>query len=116
MDESGPYQISNESGSTTIYILHAIELVTKKTFFIPLQSTRTQHIIMALDILRNRRGPINTTILDDHPSHRPFATNSPETKGPRPYTGIQAKGKILTQSHKTPLVNTGIKACIMSAN
>ena len=88
------------------YILYAIEFVTQKTYFIPLQSTQEAHIVRALDILKNRRWTFNTIILDDHPSHRVISNTSSEITEIDPDLTQKQKTGFLFDFLKTQTVNS----------
>ena len=52
IDETGPYHIVNEAGSTKVYILVGAEVVTHQVYLLSLKEQMTLSFIQSLEILQ----------------------------------------------------------------
>ena len=87
-DECGPIHIGNPTlGYVKVWVLIAVECVTRKIYLIPMKTTSTQQFLMSLEILQSRRGHITKLVVDNHTSHSGL-----EGKGADP---IRSVSKIL---------------------
>ena len=69
-DEAGPILIGNTTiGYVKVWILVAVECVTRKIHLIPLKTTSTEQFLVSLEILQSRRGHITKLVVDNHTSH-----------------------------------------------
>ena len=52
-----------------VWILVAVEVITRLVYLIPLKSQSTPDLLMALDILQNRRGRLTSLVVVQLTSH-----------------------------------------------
>ena len=78
IDETGPLRISNASGTTKIYVLVAVEVVTRQVHLISMKDQMTASFIQSLEILQNLWGKLSKVIVDLHSSHLNLETGEQE--------------------------------------
>ena len=69
IDETGPLRITNASGTTKIYVLIVIEVVTHQVYLIAMKEQTTVSFIQSLEVLQQLRGKLGKIIVDLHSSH-----------------------------------------------
>ena len=69
IDETGPLFLGKDGFYVKVWILIAVEIVTRLVYIILLKSQGTTDLIKALDILQNRRGKISRIVVDQLTGH-----------------------------------------------
>ena len=69
IDETGPLYLGKDGFYVKVWVLIAVEIVTRLVYLIPLKSQGTTDLIKALDILQNRRGKISRIVVDQLTGH-----------------------------------------------
>ena len=69
IDETGPIYLGKDGYFVKVWILLAVEIVTRLVYLVPLKSQRTVDLITALDILQTRRGRLSRIVVDQLTGH-----------------------------------------------
>ena len=69
LDELGPLFIGNKNSYVKVWILIAVEIVTRHVHLLPMQYQDTVSFIASLKILQSRWGRLTKIIVDAHLSH-----------------------------------------------
>ena len=69
IDETGPIYLGKDGYFIKVWVLLAVEIVTRLVYLVPLKSQGTVDLIKALDILQNRRGKLSRIVVDQLTGH-----------------------------------------------
>ena len=69
IDETGPIYLGKDGYFVKVWILLAVEIVTRLVYLVPLKSQGTLDLITALDILQTRRGRLSRIVVDQLTGH-----------------------------------------------
>ena len=112
LDEVGPVYLGNSQGSAKVWILVAVEVVTRLVHLISMKNQSTISFIASLEILQSRRGCLTKIVVDAHSSHGPLET--PETT--RQAMHLESKSEtlqgILQNNERNVLQDAGISVVI----
>ena len=76
IDETGPVFLGRDGHYVKVWILIAVEVVTRLVYLIPLKSQGTTDLVMTLDISQNGRGRLSRIVVDQLTTHAALKTNN----------------------------------------